>query len=113
MTTSATGTGATSDDRRERGIESTVGQHGGVDTTGQVPQLGQRCLCLFVSLVHELTCTLRLGIESLPRPSEVHGQRHQALLGAIVEVTLDPMTLRLRAADRRTAAELQLVDPSS
>ena len=54
-----------------------------------------------------------LDVVGEPRlgPAQLHGQRHQPLLGAIVQVTLDPLALRLGRVHDPFPAALQLGDP--
>ena len=112
LTSSDTGTGQRVM-TAESGVEPPVGQHGGVDAAGQIPEFGQRGFGLLVRLVHQLPGPLGVRVEALARPSEIHRQRHQSLLGAVVQVPLDTEPFRLRTADGSAAAELELIDPPS
>ncbi len=109
-TASDTGTG-----HRVITADSAASRPRSVSTAGWMPRARFRKLCqcrlgLLVSFIHQLTGPFGLGIEPLPRPPQVHGQRHQSLLGSVVQVPLDPMPLSLRTTDRAGPADLQFVD---
>ena len=67
----------------------------------QVPQFGQRLLGLLVRLADDGGGGLRVGLELGPGPAELHGQGDQPLLGAVVQVTLDPAAFCLGGVDTR------------
>ena len=94
-------------DRGQRGVESTVGQHGGVDAAGEVAQLGQRLLRLGVGLVEQLPRLVGVGGKSLAGHAEVHREGDEPLLRAVVEVALDPPALGLGRVDHPRAARLE------
>ena len=50
-------------------------------------------------------------LQALLGQAEVHGQRDEALLRAVVEVALDAAALGLGGVDRRFAALRELLDP--
>ncbi len=52
---------------------------------------------------------LRLAREQLPRQAEVHGERHQVLLGTVVDVALDPPALGVGGGDEPQARGAQLL----
>ncbi len=92
-------------------VEAAVGQYRRVHAADQVAQLGERLLGLGVGLVDQLTGGVEVVAEPGLGPAELHGQRDQPLLRAVVQVTLDPPPLRLGRVDHPLAADLQLGDP--
>jgi hypothetical protein len=78
---------------RESRIETPVGEHGGLDASGQVSELDKGRFGLLVGHIHQLPGLGWVGVELGPGPAQVHGHRHQLLLGAVVEVPLDPLAL--------------------
>ena len=85
--------------RGQRGVQAAVGQHGRVDATDHVAQLGDRVLRLLVRAGDQLPGGLRVGVELLLGHPEVHRQRDQVLLRAVVQVALDPAALGVRRVD--------------
>ena len=77
----------------------------------QVPQLGQGRLGLDVRLVEEDPGALGVVAELRLGPAELHRQRDQPLLGAVVQVALDPPPLGLGRVHHPLAADLELGDP--
>ena len=83
-------------ERRQRGVEPTVGQHRRVDAAHEVAQLADRQLGLLVGADDQLGGAGRVAarLEPLTGHAEVHRQRDEALLGAVVEVALDAARAR-------------------
>src|SRR5690606_41364687 len=75
-------------------VQPTVGQHRGVDAAHQLTKVGERGLRLLVRLDEELLGRLRGLVVPGPGDAEVHGERDQALLRAVVQVAFDPAPLR-------------------
>jgi hypothetical protein len=82
-----------------------------VDPARDVPHLGDRVLGGGVGVVDELAGGLRVLPEPLPGHPEVHGDRHEPLLGAVVEVALDPAALGLDGVDRLDPRLREGLDP--
>ena len=75
--------------RLDRPGQPGLGEHGGVDAAGQLPQLGQRLLRL---LAGRLDQRLELGIDpgrAAAGHAERQGQRDQPLLRPVVQVPLE------------------------
>ena len=91
------------------GDEAAVGQHRRGDAARKVAQLGHRGGGLLARLADERG---RLGpiLEAGLGPPELHCQRHQPRLGAIVEVALDPAQLRRLDVQHAPPGPGQLVD---
>ena len=70
------------------------------------------CLASLVGLVDDGPRPLRVVGEPGLGPAEVHGQGHQPLLGAVVQVPLDTAALGVRGADRLGPAAFELADPA-
>ena len=103
--------------RAERGeagqgrVEAALGQDRRVHAADQVPQFGQRRLRLDVRPVDQVPGRLGVVAELRLGPAEFHRQRDQPLLGAVVQVALDPLPLGLGRVHHPLAAHLQLGDP--
>ena len=61
-------------------------------------------------LVEQLGGRRRVGVELVAGQPQVHRQRHQPLLGAVVEVALDPAALGVAGLDDPRAGGAQLLD---
>ena len=96
----------------ERRRQPAVGEHGGVDAAGQLAQLGGRLVELLHRLVEQLGGRRRVGVELVAGQAQVHGQRHQPLLGAVVEVALDPAPLGVAGLDDAAPARRAAPRPS-
>src|SRR5205814_792233 len=68
-------------------------------------------LGVLVGFLHEGPGGGGIPVELLLGHPEVHGQGHQPLLGAVVEVALDAAPLRLDDVEELLPAGPQLVDP--
>ena len=91
-------------DRAERRHEAAIEQDRRGDPADEVAQLGQRLAGLLLAVEDELLRGGRIGVDPLARQAQVDRQHHQALLGAVVEVALDPVQLaRLDVEDGRAA----------
>lgn len=74
-------------------------------------QLGKRALRVVARLTYELGGTLTVaGGELLLRAAELHRDRADACLSAVVQVALDPLELQARRVDRTGARLLQALD---
>ena len=74
------------------------------DPAHEVADLGEGLARLFLALEDELLGRLGIVVDPLAGQAQVDGQHDQALLGAIVEVALDPVQLaRFDVQDRRAA----------
>ena len=71
-----------------------------MDATHQVADLPEGRLRLLVGLGDERLAALGVGLQALAGGAEVHGQGHEALLGAVVEVPLDAAPLGFGRVDR-------------
>ena len=88
------------DHRRQSGVEAPVLEDDGVDASHQVADLAEGGLRLLVGLGDEGLAPLGIGLQALPGMAEVHRQGDEALLGAVVEVPLDPAPLGFGRVDR-------------
>ena len=77
----------------------------------ELTQLGQRQYSLIVSLGNGPPGGFRHPGETLAREAQVHGQRDQPLLGAIVQVALNPAALGIGRGDDVGAAAGQRFHP--
>src|SRR5258705_54974 len=82
-----------------------------MNAPGQVAELDHGLLGLLVGLLHEGPGGRRVAVELLLGHAEGHGQGHEALLGAVVEVTLDAAPLGVDDVDELLPAGPQLADP--
>ena len=88
-------------DRLDRGDETPVHEDRRRDPAHEVADLRQGLARLFLALEDELLGRRGIVVDPLAGQSQVDGQHDQALLGAIVEVTLDPVQLaRFDVQDR-------------
>ena len=110
-TLTATGIGESAARPGDGGVEAAVGEHRGVDAAHQLAQLHQGLLGLGMGMVDEVAGALGIGGELGLGAAELHGHRDQALLGAVVEVALDPEALGLGGAHHPGPAVLELGDP--
>jgi hypothetical protein len=90
-------------ERGDRGVEPAVGEDRGVDPAGEVAQLGERDLGVLVRAGQQLRGGLRIGLDPLARHPEVHRQRDETGLRAVVQVALDPAQLDGGGVDRAGA----------
>ena len=89
-------------DRAQGRHQAAVDQDRRRDPTHEVAQLREGLPCLLLALEDELPCGYRIGVDPLAGEPEIEREHHEALLGAIVEVALDPVQLaRLDVDDRR------------
>ena len=95
---------------RQRGVEPAIGKHRRMQPAGEITQLHQRMLGIGMGLVEQFA--RRLGVVFIARtsPPEIHGQRDEALLGAVMQVSLDTPALCLSGIDDPRPAALKLVD---
>ncbi len=70
---------------------------------GRLAELGHR-------LVEQLGGAVGVGLELAAHEAQVHRQRHQPLLGAVVEVALDPAPLLVARLDDPRPRRAQLLD---
>ena len=82
-----------------------------MDAAGQVAQLDERLLRFSMGFGHEGAGGVGIGVELVLGPAQVHGQRHQPLLCAVVEIPLDPLTVDLDRVDDAGPALGELGDP--
>ena len=111
-TSSATGIGA-----RAASADNAASRPRSSSTAGCRPRTRSRsstiaALRLVVGLADELAGLSRIVVELLEREAEIHPEPHEPLLGAVVEVALDPAALVDRSIDRAGTRLLQLLDPS-
>src|SRR4029078_1989776 len=76
-------------ERRERGVEPTVGEHCGVDAAREVAELGDGALQRGGGCAEQILRPGGIGLDLLERHPEIHAEREQALLRAVVKVALD------------------------
>ena len=86
-------------DGLERRREPAVGEDGRVDAAGQLAQLLQRRRELLAGRLQKRVRRVGVGVE--PRPSEAQRKRErdEPLLGAVVEVSLEPAPLGVARLD--------------
>jgi hypothetical protein len=70
-----------------------------VDAADQVTQLREGGLRLGVGLVDRAACPGRLLGELQPGQAQCHDQAGQPLLGAVVQIALDPTALGVERSD--------------
>ena len=93
------------------GVQAALGEHRRVHAADQVAQLGQGLLGLGMRLVDQAPGGVGVVGELRLSPAEVHGQRDQPLLRAVVQVTLHPPPLRPGRVHHPLPAGLQLDHP--
>ena len=92
-------TGAAPGERLERRAEAALGEQAGADAAREVAQLGERPPRLLARLGDQRAGALGVAVEALLGHAEVHGQRDQARLRAVVQVALDPPQVGGRRVD--------------
>ncbi len=92
----------------ERCLEAVVAEHRRVDAAGELAQLGGRLVELRKGFVQQLAGRGRVVVELAAHQAQAHGQRHQPLLGAVVEVALDPAAFLVPGLDDAGARGAQL-----
>ncbi len=75
-----------------------------MDPAGQVAQLDERLLGLPMGVLDQALGAGRVRVPLLPGPAQIHRQRHQPLLGAVVEVTFYALALDLHRVDHAGTA---------
>jgi hypothetical protein len=75
--------------RAERLDQPPVGQQGRVDPACEIAQVLERCLRLGLDLPEQLAGLRRVPIGERPGETRLHRQRHELLLGAVVDVALE------------------------
>src|SRR6476469_2833232 len=97
-------------ERLDAAAQATVGEYRWMDSTNQTPKFGQRRGRGGPGFCDQLGSGFRVAGDQLLRESEVDSQFHEAGLGAVVQVTLDPTELGDRMVDAGSAGGLQLPD---
>ena len=95
-------------DVAQRVVEAAVGEHRRVDAVRERPQLLERLVHLVLELAQALDAALGIAPDDLLGQLELDPQRDEPLLGAVVQVALDPAPLVLGAGRDAGARELQL-----
>ena len=89
-------------ERGQGGVEPPVGQHRRRQAPREVAQLGQRGAGLGAGLLEQGGGAVDVaGGQPCAGPAQLHGQRDQPLLRAVVQVALEPASLGLGRLDRR------------
>ena len=105
--------GSAADDRAERCDQPAIEQDRWRDAADQVANLGQGLARLLLAVGEQLLRGGRIGVDPFAGEAEVDGQQHEPLLGAVVQVALDPVELaRLDVEDGRPALLERLHLPS-
>ena len=100
------------DDPRQGRVEPSLVEHRGVQAADEAAQLGQRLLRLVVRLLDGPSrLGRRVGRQRRTGHPEVEGERGEALLGAVVEVALDPAALGVGGVDDPGTRLLERGDP--
>jgi hypothetical protein len=94
--------------RPERLAQSTIAQQRRVDTVGQFAQFADRGLDVAAELLEQLQHQLGVLLGDLPGQAELHRERHQMLLGAVVQVAFDRPARIIRRRDHPQPGRLQL-----
>ena len=102
--------GAAGGERDDRRPEAALGEQARAHAAREVAQLGERPLGLLARLADQLARALGVAVEALLGHAEVHRQRHEPRLGAVVQVALDPLQLGGRGVDRAGARLGQPLD---
>jgi hypothetical protein len=92
---------------RQRCVKSAVSENSGVQTTRQIAQLDQCVLGVGVRLVEQHPRRFGIVVVASPRPTEIHRQRNESLLRAIVQIAFDPTTLGLGSVDDSSTTALK------
>ena len=92
----------------QRVVEPAVGEHRRVDAVRERTQLVERLVHLVLELAQALDAALGIPPDDLLRQLELDPQRDEPLLGAVVQVALDPAPLVLGAGRDAGARELEL-----
>lgn len=98
-------------DAGERRIQPAVLQHHRMQAADQVAQLGDGGLGLLMGVDDHLHRLGRHVLEGLAGQAEVHRQRDQPLLGAVVQIPLDPAALGIGRVDHAGPALGQIRHP--
>ena len=97
-------------DRGERGLEAPVHEDRRHRAPHERAQLGEREPRLDPRLRDDRLRRGRVGVDPLLRAAEIDRERDEALLGAVVDVALDPAQLRRLRLDRRRPALAESLD---
>ena len=84
-------------------------EHGGIDAAGDVPQLGQRRRHLLLRPPQPMPGRVVAG--RVAEQAQLQRQRDQALLGAVVQVALQPLPLLPARLDHPLAGSVQILQP--
>ena len=95
--------------RIERGLETVV-EHRGMDPARELTQLLQRPGELVAGRLDRLD-HLRVALDAALDHAQLERHGHQALLGPVVEVALEPPPLRVARSDETLARGAQLAEP--
>jgi hypothetical protein len=96
--------------RLERRAETLVGQERGVDPAREVAQILERGVRLGAELRRELAIPLGVLARGLFQESQLHRERNQLLLGAVVQVPFDLASLVVLRGHQALARRSQLLD---
>ena len=96
--------------RRDRGLEPAVRQHGRVDPARQLAELAQRLLDPGSCLADELTRGIGIRVQLLLGHSEIHAERNQPCLCSVMQVALDAPQFRLLHVDGAGSGRFEILD---
>ena len=94
---------------RSASRQAVVGQQRRVDAVGQLAQLLDGQLHVVGQLAEHLAGPVRVFGHDVAGQAQVDGQRHQVLLGAVVQVAFDPAAFGVPAGDDAGPRFAQLV----
>ena len=95
---------------KKRLDEAAVGEGGRVDASGERADLVERAVDLAAQLADQLRAAMVAAVDALGGELELDPQRHEALLGAVVQVALDPAALVVGAGLDARARLAHLVE---
>ena len=94
----------------ERRGQALVGQERRVDASGQVAQGVQRLLSVSLHVVEQGLGAVQITTSEVLGQPELHGEGHQLLLRAVVDVALEPAAFGVGRRDDPLARRPQLLD---
>ena len=98
--------------RFQRGGQALVREERRVDPAREVTEIVERARGVGLDLPRHLACLHRVPLRQLFQQTELHGERHQLLLRAVVDVALQAPPLFVLRADQPLPGRPELLDQS-
>ena len=99
--------------RDERGFQALVGKQRRVDAAREIAQVLEGRLRFRFDLFEHRRGFRRVALGERAGEPGLHGERHELLLGAVVDVALEPASLAVLCGDEALLRRLQLVEAAT